>query len=447
MDFFLSVGPTVTYEDAFVILYCRHILAADSAVLAQAVGWYVLQPCRKRERQFAAGIHVAHQHSCQRCARFRTQIPALHDGSHLSGPGHCHGVARDVYDNQVGVCPGQGFNQFILTIRKRQVLAVGVFAVLSITLVQSADKDDAIGFGSNLHGFCLQFGSRTGFLQVLPRHHTVIFAGFVTHIATGIDYLGLVAYPPADAFQRRNLMLGFQRRAASAHGHHLQGILADNGNLPNPSKVNGQHAVLVLQQHNALFTNLAGSRIVFGRTHRAPGSAGIHHSSEGQTQHTSHLVVEFIHACPSVFQTLQIGLGQVIIVVRIACTRGKPVGPRTELQVEPVGNGLLRVVRAAPVRNDHTVEAPLSFQDVLQEIFVVAAVLALVQVVRAHDGPCLALLHSGLEGRQIDFIQGTVVHHDIQCRAIDFLIVQRKVLDAGRHAVLLHALYIGNNHP
>lgn len=71
--------------------------------------------------------------------------------------------------------------------------------------------------------------------------------------------------------------------------------------------------------------------------------------------------------------------------------------------------------------------------------------LVLVQIVAAHDGPRAALLHGRAEGGQIDFIERAVVHDDVRQVAVGFAVVQREVLHAGRHAVLLQPLDVGHH--
>ena len=75
-----------------------------------------------------------------------------------------------------------------------------------------------------------------------------------------------------------------------------------------------------------------------------------------------------------------------------------------------------------------------------------AVVLVAIQVVCAHDGPCLALLNGSLEGRQIDFVQGTVAHLHVHLMAIFLVVVQTIVLHACRHALRLQSLYVGHYH-
>ena len=103
-------------------------------------------------------------------------------------------------------------------------------------------------------------------------------------------------------------------------------------------------------------------------------------------------------------------------------------------------------MRTAPVGDHRTVEAPVAFENVVEQVAVVAAVLSLIFIIGAHDGPGATLLDGRLEGRKVDLVQGPVIHDDIDAVTVYLLVVQREVLDTGRHAVLLHALHIGHDH-
>ena len=134
-----------------------------------------------------------------------------------------------------------------------------------------------------------------------------------------------------------------------------------------------------------------------------------------------------------------------IEVVGVARTR-QPVGPGTHFDIQAVSRGLVIVAAAAPVGDDHAVEAPFSFQDVAEQALVVAVELAVQEVVRTHDGPGAALRDRRLEGGQVDFIEGAVIHIHVGIRAPGLLVVDGEMLHAGRHAVFLHALHIGDDH-
>ena len=67
-------------------------------------------------------------------------------------------------------------------------------------------------------------------------------------------------------------------------------------------------------------------------------------------------------------------------------------------------------------------------------------------VVSTHDGPSATLLHSGLEGGQVKFVEGTVAGLHVDMSAPQLLVVQGIVLHADGHAVLLHFLDVGHAH-
>ena len=179
---------------------------------------------------------------------------------------------------------------------------------------------------------------------------------------------------------------------------------------------------------------------------RAPRTVGIHRRAEDQPQDVARLVVDGLHRHLAAAQHLQIGLGQVVLVVAERALRGQAVGVGAHLDVEAVQRRLARVVGAAPVGDDAAVEAPLTAQNVVQQHAVVAAVLAQIAVVGAHDAPRAAVDHRPAEGRQVDLAQGPFADHDVDRSAPLLLVVQGEVLDAGRHAVLLQLLDVGHDH-
>ena len=75
-----------------------------------------------------------------------------------------------------------------------------------------------------------------------------------------------------------------------------------------------------------------------------------------------------------------------------------------------------------------------------------AAVLVVINIISAHDGPHLALLHGSLKGGQIDLVQGTVGYFYVYVEAVFFVVVQAIMLHTGRHTQRLHALNVGHHH-
>ena len=70
-----------------------------------------------------------------------------------------------------------------------------------------------------------------------------------------------------------------------------------------------------------------------------------------------------------------------ISIITIGSTHSETISPGTEFQVKAVGNGLISIVAATPVGNDGSVEAPIPFQHIVQEIAVMTNVLTFVQII------------------------------------------------------------------
>ena len=241
-------------------------------------------------------------------------------------------------------------------------------------------------------------------------------------------------------------MADLERRGTSPDGHHLDGVLTHDGDRFYAGKVDRKHLIVVFQQHHTLAGDAARSGRVFGRVERSEGFARIHRRAENQAQHAAGLVVEHVGRSLALAKQVEVRIGEVIIIVGVAGSPVQAVGPRTELHVETVLDSLFRIVHTAPVGNNHAVEGPVSFQDVVQQVLVVAAMLALIFIVGAHNGPRAALFDRSLERRKVDFVERTVVDDNVDAVAVHLLVVQCEMLDAGGHAVLLHALDIRNDH-
>ena len=374
----LLIGPTVTYKNTFIIFDVDDVLAPLAGIFTQAVGRAILQLHGEGKRKLATGIHIPHKDSGESTASFGTQIPVLNDSRHLVHPRHGNGVAGDVDDNQILVRLGQCGDNGILTVGQAQTLTVGVLAVLAVALVQAADEDDIIGIPGLFHGFSYQLFGSTVILQILSGHHPVVFTACIAHVATGIDHLGLAGHTLLDAVQRREFALYLQGRTTTAYGHHLDGILAHYKNLFSPVQVYREHIALVLQQYDALLTDAAGSLVMFRREHASPRTVGVHHRTEDKAQNAAYLVVQFRGTYLTFADEVQIGICQIIVIVCVAGTVREPVGPTAEFHIQPVGDGLPGIVRAAPVGNDYAVESPFALQYIIQCVLVVTKMLAFV---------------------------------------------------------------------
>ena len=110
------------------------------------------------------------------------------------------------------------------------------------------------------------------------------------------------------------------------------------------------------------------------------------------------------------------------------------------------------VVRGAEVRDDEPVEAELVAQHPLKECLILAVVGPVHLVVRAHHRGGVALLDGGLEGNEIDLVQGALIHQYIDKEPpadraardgdaeLALLVVSDVVLDVGHDALRLESV-------
>ena len=103
-------------------------------------------------------------------------------------------------------------------------------------------------------------------------------------------------------------------------------------------------------------------------------------------------------------------------------------------------------VGAAPIGDDHAVEAPFVAQDLLQQMLVFVGVDAVDLVVGGHDAHRLGLAHGDFKTGQIQFAHGTFVHHGVAGLAAQLLTVDREMLRACGDAVALDAANEAGGH-
>ena len=214
-------------------------------------------------------------------------------------------------------------------------------------------------------------------------------------------------------------------QTATAAGRIDGGVVADDGNAFDRGGVQGQDVRFVLEQDDTLAGNLE-SRLC--RLGVVEGDAGVElfaveeAEANHRLQNMFHLEVDFTHlylARSEVF-------AQVLFVFDFIAGH---------LQVEPVFHGRDAVVGRAPVRHDESVEAPLLAQHLFEQPRVFGGPGPVEQVVAAHYGTHLGILHGRLEGREIDFVQGALVDVGAHVVAVILLKVGGKVLDDTHYPV------------
>ena len=123
--------------------------------------------------------------------------------------------------------------------------------------------------------------------------------------------------------------------------------------------------------------------------------------------------------------------------------RREPLALR-HLKVQPRADGRRHTVGRTPVGHDQTAEAPVAFEGLVEQPWVLAGVDAAETVVRAHHGPDATLLYRGFEGGQVDLVQGARIDLGADRHALGLLVVGGEVLDCGHHALALHAVDVGD---
>ena len=93
-----------------------------------------------------------------------------------------------------------------------------------------------------------------------------------------------------------------------------------------------------------------------------------------------------------------------------------------------------------PIRHHEARKLPISLENVVQQMRVLAGVHAIHQVVGAHDGLHIGVLDADLEGQQVALAHAPFVDLSIGGGAARLLIVQGEVLDAADHVLGLNGV-------
>ena len=256
-------------------------------------------------------------------------------------------------------------------------------------------------------------------------------------VALREDDVGPTAHARQDAFERRDLVEGLHSGRVASRGETAEGVVADHRDRLQLREVERQDGGLVLEQDDAVPRDAEGHVLVRLGVDRA-GAATVEPARRDQhAQVAAHLVVEHRDRERAVLQPGQEGRGEEVLVVGLA---------GAHLEVEALQDGLAGVVGAAPVGDDAAREAPLALEHLVEQVVVVAGVLAAELVVGAHHRERPALAHSRLERRQVDLPQRPLVHLHVDRAAVLLLVVDGEVLDAGDRLLGLHALHVAHGH-
>src|SRR6266576_2253507 len=94
----------------------------------------------------------------------------------------------------------------------------------------------------------------------------------------------------------------------------------------------------------------------------------------------------------------------------------------------------------SPIRHDEAFELPVLLEDIGEEIVILAGVVAVEAVVRAHDGRHVGLPYADLESEKVTLAHCSLVDVHVYGVTSTFLVVQGIVLDVADDVLVLRAL-------
>ena len=180
--------------------------------------------------------------------------------------------------------------------------------------------------------------------------------------------------------------------------------------------------------------------------HRTERLVSVHRCPEDDTQHSAYPVVQTFFTELTGKDTLLIRTCKIIYVIYTFSCRHLLSYLGTELDIKTSEHSLPGVMCSSPVRHHKSVKSPLAFQDIVDQIAVVAAVSASEKVIAGHDAPCASFLHSHFKGRKIDLAESSLADLDVGLVAVTFLIVEGIMLHTGSDTVVLQTVDIRDSH-
>ena len=203
----LGIIPTVSHVHAFGVVFVqkRGVLPGNAGILAFRRHGPVFHLHGDGERKVSGRIYLAGQHVGQGAAGFAAQVPVLENSRHFRRPGHADRVAGDIDNHQVGVGFSQGFDDGVLSVGQAEGSTVVIFCILSLALVEAADKENDIGLGRSGHGIGDELVGCARFGKVNTCQNAVKGIAGIAHIAPFIGNLRIGPGFP-DTLQRRNFV-------------------------------------------------------------------------------------------------------------------------------------------------------------------------------------------------------------------------------------------------
>ena len=234
-----EVYGAVLTLDAWIATRIGHTLTA--LLEDGSVNGALVERSIPRHGQVARRIDVTDENLSKRGACLRAKIPVLQDSRNTVDPWHGYGIARDVDHHETRIGLSQGLDELVLSVRKGIVGTVGAFVVLSTRLVETTDEDDHISLASHLNGFGAEFFGTTRIVKVLTCRYTIVGTAWITHVTTCIADLNTRAGKTClEAIEGHDLVLCLEAAGTATHGHHLDGVLANDEEAANLRQVQGE---------------------------------------------------------------------------------------------------------------------------------------------------------------------------------------------------------------
>ena len=224
----------------------------------------------------------------------------------------------------------------------------------------------------------------------------------------------------------------------------LRGVLADDEYLPDGLRVERQHALLVLREHDGLLADeprdlLVPLRVALPRPARSAGEeARLRHHVEDVERHLVDGRLGDLPGLHGVDERIRPLLRvEVVYDVVAAVHLDSAAG---------VGGELVGVL-PAPVRLEKALEAPLVAQYPRLEVLVLGRPESVDLVVGRHHAEDPRLLHGRAERGEVYLVERPQVAVRVHRVAVPLLVVEAEVLDRRGDVVALHAPDHRHAHP
>ena len=154
-------------------------------------------------------------------------------------------------------------------------------------------------------------------------------------------------------------------------------------------------------------------------------------------QNVANFFVDNLHAYFTLLNSLNKRIGKIKFVEGSPCSH---------FQIKASIGSFNGRVSSTPIGHNHSFKSPLFAKNIGKKMVVFATPVAPEFVVRTHGCQYVATLNRCFKTGQVNFAQCTFRHVNINSSAVEFLIIQRKMLYTSSNIVCLNTLNIRYNH-